>query len=43
MKPAEKIEGDGKKALAHSHSRAVQMVVHGMGERDIPIVGTMWE
>jgi hypothetical protein len=39
MKPAEKIEGDGNKALAHS--RAVQMIVHGFGEEDIHLVGAI--
>jgi hypothetical protein len=39
MKPAEKIEEGGKKALAHS--RAAQMVVHGFGEKDIHLVGAI--
>jgi hypothetical protein len=33
MKPEEKIEGGGKKALAHN--RAVQMMVRGYGDEDI--------
>jgi hypothetical protein len=33
MKPEEKIEGGGKKALAHN--RAVQMMVSGYGDEDI--------
>jgi hypothetical protein len=39
IKLAGKIEGGGKKALAHS--RAVQMVVHGLGEKDIHLVGVI--
>jgi hypothetical protein len=39
MKPAEKIEEDGKKALAHS--RAIQMVVNGFGGKDIHLVGAI--
>jgi hypothetical protein len=37
IKLAGKIEDGGKKALAHS--RAVQMAVHGFGEKDIHLVG----
>jgi hypothetical protein len=32
MKPAGAIEDDGQKALAHS--RAVQIMAHGFGEKD---------
>jgi hypothetical protein len=39
MKPAGKIEGGGKKALAHS--RAVQIMAHGFGEKDIQLVGVI--
>jgi hypothetical protein len=36
MKPAEKDGEDGKKALAHN--RAVQMMVHGYGDKDVHLV-----
>ena len=36
MKPAEKIEEGGKKALAYN--RATQMVVHGFGDKDIHLM-----
>jgi hypothetical protein len=39
MKPEEKIEGDGKKVLAHN--RAVEMVVRGYGDKDIQLVGVI--
>jgi hypothetical protein len=40
MKPAEKIEEDGKKALAHSC--AVQMMVCGMAERVYTMQEQFW-
>jgi hypothetical protein len=36
MKPAEKIEEDGRKALAHN--QATQMVVHGFGDKDFHLI-----
>jgi hypothetical protein len=36
MEPEEKIEEDGKKALAHN--RAVQMMVHGYGGEDVRLM-----
>jgi hypothetical protein len=36
MKPEEKIEEVGKKALAHN--QAVQTMVHGYGDKDIHLV-----
>jgi hypothetical protein len=36
MKPADKAENDGKKALAHNCATA--MIVHGFGEKDIHLV-----
>jgi hypothetical protein len=39
MELEEKIEGGGKKALAHR--RAIQMVVRGYGDKDIEI-STLW-
>jgi hypothetical protein len=39
MKPAEKIEEGGKKAL--THNRATQMAVHGFGDKDIRLIGAI--
>jgi hypothetical protein len=39
MKPAEKVEGGGKKALAYNH--ATTMTVHGFGEKDVHLVGVI--
>jgi hypothetical protein len=36
MKPAEKIEEGGKKALAYN--RATQMAVHGFGDKDVHLI-----
>jgi hypothetical protein len=36
MKPVEKIEEDGRKALAYN--QATQMVVHGFGDKDFHLI-----
>ena len=38
MKPEEKIEEGGKKALAHNRTAQV-MMAHGYGDKDIRLVG----
>jgi hypothetical protein len=39
MKPAEKIEGGGRRALAYN--QATQMVMHGFGDKDIHLIGVI--
>jgi hypothetical protein len=38
MKPVEKIEEDGRKALAYAYNQATQMVVHGFGDKDFHLI-----
>jgi hypothetical protein len=39
MKPAERIEEGGRRALAYN--QATQMVLHGFGDKDIHLIGVI--